>query len=68
MEEKKKFNVIVTKEESEELKEFCIKNRIKWFRTEYYEKIYFEVVANEEEKQMIDHVLEEMEIQEKKGE
>lgn len=64
MAEKKKFNVIVTKEESEELKEYCIKHGIKWFRTEYYEKIYFEVVVNEEEKEMIDHVLEEME---KKG-
>lgn len=66
MAEKKYFNVIVSIEESEVLKEFCIKHKIKWFRTEYYDKRYFQVEVNEEEKKMIDHVLEEMERKEKR--
>ena len=59
--ERKKLNVILTIEESEELKEFCIEHKIKWFRTEYYDKRYFQVEVNEEEERMIDHVLREME-------
>lgn len=58
---KQKLNVILTVEESEELKEFCIKHGIKWFRTEYYDKRYFQVEVNDEEKRMVDHILEEME-------
>ena len=66
--EKQKLNVILTVEESEELKEFCIKHGIKWFRTEYYDKRYFQVEVDDEEKRMIDHILEEMERHEQIGE
>lgn len=59
--EKQKLNVILTVEESEQLKEFCIEKKIKWFRTEYYDKRYFQVEVDEEEKRMVDHVLKEME-------
>lgn len=55
--ERKKLNVILTVEESEELKQFCIEHNIKWFRTECGSDRYFEVKVNEEEEQMIEHVL-----------
>ena len=38
-----KRNVILSIEESEKAKAFCITHNIKWFRTEYYDKRYFEI-------------------------
>ena len=55
---KNKYNCIVTVEESEKLKEFCIKNGIEWFRTEYYDKRYFQINATEKQKEMIDKIIE----------
>lgn len=65
---KQKLNVILTVAESEKLKEFCIEKGIKWFRSEYFDKRYFQVEVDDEEKRMIDHVLEEMERHEQIGE
>lgn len=36
-------NVILTVDESEKAKEFCILNGISWFRSEYYDKRYFQI-------------------------
>ena len=66
--EKQKLNMILSIEESEDMKKFCIEHGIKWFRTEYYDQRYFEVEVNDEEKRMIDHVLEEMKRHEQIGE
>lgn len=56
-----KRNVILTIEESEEAKEFCIDNNIKWFRTEYYDKRYFEIEGTQEHFDLFQHFLDTME-------
>ncbi len=47
--EKRKVHWILSVEHSEHMKEFCIRNNIKWFRTEYWESRYFEVTGTQEE-------------------
>ena len=52
-----KRNVILSVKESEEAKEFCIKNNIKWFRTEYADKRYFQIEGTQEEFDLFQHFL-----------
>lgn len=54
----KKYNCVVSKEESEILKKFCIENNIDWFRTEYFDKIYFQINATDKEKEIVDKIIE----------
>lgn len=56
-----KRNVILSIEESEKAKEFCIKQGIKWFRTEYYDKRYFEISGTQKEFDLFQHFLDTME-------
>ena len=63
-----KYNVILTKEESDKWKEFCIRNGIKWFRSEYYDKMYCEIMADEREKKLVDQFLEDLENAQKERE
>lgn len=56
-----KRNVILSIEESEKAKEFCIKQDIKWFRTEYYDKRYFEIEGTQKEFDLFQHFLDTME-------
>lgn len=53
----KKYNVILSINESEVLKHFCIQEGIKFFRTEYWDKRYCEVEVSEEQKKMVDEFL-----------
>lgn len=54
---KKNYNVILSVEDSEKWKQFCIDYGIKWFRTEYGDKRYCEITADEKEKALVDHFL-----------
>ena len=56
--DKKKYNVILSVEDSEKWKAFCIEQNIEWFRTEYYDKRYCQITATESEKELVDHFLE----------
>lgn len=57
MDGKKKYNVILTVEESEKWKAFCIEHNIEWFRTEYGNERYCEITADDREKALVDAFL-----------
>ena len=56
-----KRNVILSVKQSEKAKEFCIKQGIKWFRSEYYDKRYFEISGTQKEFDLFQHFLDMME-------
>lgn len=58
MDGKKNYNVILSVEDSEKWKAFCIEQGITWHRTEYYDKRYCQIIATESEKELVDHFLE----------
>lgn len=56
-----KRNVILSIEESEKAKAFCIEQGIKWFRTEYADKRYFQIEGTQKEFDLFQHFLDTME-------
>lgn len=57
-----KRNVILSVEESEDAKKFCIDNHIKWFRTEYGTERYFQIEGTQKEFDLFQHFLDTMEV------
>ncbi len=43
-----KWNCIMSKAESDHMKAWCIDNHVKWFRTEYWDDMYFEVTCTDD--------------------
>lgn len=56
-----KRNVILSVKQGEKAKEFCIKQGIKWHKTEYYDKRYFEIEGTQKEFDLFQHFLDTME-------
>ena len=54
---KRNYNVILSVDESEKWKAFCIEHGIEWFRSEYGADRYCQITATESEKELVDHFL-----------